>query len=108
MTRRALSGRPLLKNRQLSGAFNRWAEMTTESLVLERKLHKALGKMMKRRMATCFELWSANVQDIKDSQRKKAAQHRLLARHAGKMKIKVGPGGLIWNTPAASIIPVTV
>jgi hypothetical protein len=63
--------------------------------------------MMKSKMATYFELWSANVQDIKDSSRndvdKEAALHSLLARHEGKMKITVGLGGL-WITPAASFI----
>jgi len=44
-------------NNQISGAFHRWVEMSTEAKEMRVKIQRALGKMMKRAMAAAFDRW---------------------------------------------------
>ena len=67
-----------IMNRALSGAFDRWVEMTEEAIEMKVKIKRALAKMMNRQVAQAFDRWAEMVEEAKE-------MRVLLARCAKKM-----------------------
>ena len=55
-----------MKNRQISGAFDRWSEMTKEAKEMRVKLTRFMKKMLNSQLIGAYERWAEMAREQKE------------------------------------------
>ena len=72
-----------VKNRCVSNAFDRWAEMSEEMREMRTKIERSLGRLKNREIAQAFDRWSEHVSEAQEMRQKlRIAAGKMLMRAA--------------------------